>query len=156
MRLREYKDSDLEAIFALDQVCFAPPFRFSKRAMRRFAESRNALTVVAEDEGTGVAGFAIAHVERRVGYVVTLDVAPRCRRRGLAGWMMRTIEGQARAAGCEAMELHASVENAGAIAFYQREEYERVGLAKGFYGVGRDAWVYRKRIPLMTAMRPSS
>ena len=51
MRLREYSGRDLGIIFALDEVCFEPPFRFSARAMRQFAEARNALTVVAENEG---------------------------------------------------------------------------------------------------------
>jgi ribosomal-protein-alanine N-acetyltransferase len=89
MRLREYTESDLEAIFALDEVCFEPPFRFSARVMQQFAEARNALTVVAETEMGEIAGFCIAHVERAGkgfrAYVVTLDVAPQCRRHGLAG-----------------------------------------------------------------------
>ena len=145
MRLRAYKTSDLKAIFALDQVCFEAPFRFSERAMRRFAEARNALTVVAEDAGE-IAGFCIAHVEGAVAYVVTLDVAPGFRRQGLAGSMMRVLESAAKNAGCGAMELHVSVENEGAVAFYEREGYARVGRVKRFYGVGGDAWVYGKRL----------
>jgi ribosomal-protein-alanine N-acetyltransferase len=149
--LRGYRPSDLQAIFALDQICFAPPFRFSMRAMRQFAESQNALTVVAEGDGTAeVAGFCIAHVEdldeRRLAYIVTLDVAPDERRRGLAQAMMGEVEQQARAAGCTAMELHVSVENEGAIAFYEREGYARVRVVKSFYGSGRHAFLYSKKV----------
>src|SRR5215469_375866 len=149
MRLREYSNSDLGTIFALDEVCFEPPFRFSARAMRQFAEARNALTVVAETESNGeVAGFCIAHVERArpglVAYVVTLDVAPHHRRRGLAREMMGRIEQQAREADCEMMALHVSVENEDAIRFYEREGYERSHVVKSFYGLGRHAFVYCK------------
>jgi ribosomal-protein-alanine N-acetyltransferase len=149
--LRGYRPSDLQAIFALDQICFAPPFRFSMRAMRQFAESRNALTVIAECDGRAeIAGFCIAHVEdsgkRRVAYIVTLDVAPEQRRRGLAQAMMGAVEQQARGAGCEAMELHVSVENEGAIAFYERLGYVRVRVVKSFYGAGHHAFLYSKKV----------
>jgi [ribosomal protein S18]-alanine N-acetyltransferase len=151
MRLREYRSGDLAAIFALDVVCFAQPFRFSERAMRQFAEARNALTVVAEDEATyEIAGFCIAHVERGrrglLAYVVTLDVAPEYRRHGLAREMIRNVEQQALEAECGAIELHVSTENDGAIAFYEREGYERSHMVKSFYGLGRNAYVYRKLI----------
>lgn len=149
--MRAYRPDDLKVIFALDQVCFAAPFQFSLRAMRQFAEARNALTVIAERDGSAeIAGFCIAHVERsgegRVAYIVTLDVAPEQRRHGLAQAMMAELEEQARKVGCGAMELHVSVENKGAIAFYQREGYARVAIVKGFYGGGRDAFVFRKDI----------
>lgn len=149
MRLREYSGSDLGAIFALDQVCFTAPFRFSERAMQQFAEARNALTVVAEDEASGeIAGFCIAHVERArkglITYVVTLDVAPAYRRHGLARQMIDSVERQALEAGCDEVDLHVWVENAAAIAFYEREGYERSHMVKSFYGLGRHAYVYRK------------
>ena len=147
--MREYSAGDLKTIYALDVVCFAPPFRFSERAMREFAEAPNALTVVTEDETTGeIAGFCIAHVERArkglAAYVVTLDVAPHFRRHGLARQMLRRIEEQAMEAECDEMQLHVSVENESAIRFYEREEFERSHIVKNFYGLWRHAYVYRK------------
>lgn len=158
MRLREYSSADLGPIFRLDEVCFEAPFRFSERAMQQFAEARNAVTVVAESEdielkNKEIAGFCIAHVERSRGrlsaYIVTLDVDPRQRRHGLAGQMMERIEQQARDARCDAMVLHVSVENEGAIAFYESKGYERTHMVKSFYGLGRHAYVYRKSLESM-------
>ena len=150
MRLRDYRESDLSTIFALDEVCFEPPFRFSARAMKQFAEARNALTVIAETDTGEIPGFCIAHVERArrglAAYVVTLDVAPQYRRHGLARQMVECIERQSVEAGCDAMELHVSVENTGAIAFYETRGYERSHLVKSFYGLGRHAYVYRKAL----------
>lgn len=150
MRLREYSSGDLANIFALDEICFDPPFRFSARVMQQFAEARNALTVVAENEASEVGGFCIAHVERAGkglrAYVVTLDVAPQYRRHGLARQMLERIEQQAVEAGCEAMALHVSVENEGAVAFYEHEGYERSHMVKSFYGLGRHAYVYQKAL----------
>ena len=148
MTFRGYRTDDFEAMFALDEACFEPPFRFSRAMMRRFAETKKARVVIAEENG--LAGFCVVHVERVaggcVGYVMTLDVAEPWRRQGLAGELMRRVEVQVLEAGCEAMVLHVFVGNAGAIRFYARSGYVRSGRAVGFYGDGGDAWVYRKSL----------
>jgi len=147
-QFRGYQDGDLEAMFRLDEVCFAEPFRFSHRTMRRFAEAKRARVVLAEVAGE-LAGFCIVHVERGgVGYVVTLDVAPLWRRHGLARMLMERGEAAAGEAGCGVMVLHVFPGNEGAVRFYERVGYELVGRDRGFYGDGVDALVYRKRLDL--------
>jgi len=145
--LRGYRSGDFEAMFALDEICFSPAFRFSRGAMRKFAEAKRARVVVAEQAGKLV-GFCIVHVERggggRVGYVVTLDVAPEVRRSGLAKRMVMELERQVREEGAGAMVLHVSVENEGAVRFYESLGYERAFTEEDFYGDGLGAWVYRK------------
>ena len=145
--LRSYESQDLDAIVELDTQCFEPPFRFSSAAMRRFAEAKNAWVVVAESEGA-VAGFCIVHLERAetldVGYVVTIDVAPGFRRRGLGEEMLAVGEAWVRASGGAGIMLHVFVKNDAAIRFYERLGYKRVGGQRGFYGPGIDAAMYWK------------
>jgi [ribosomal protein S18]-alanine N-acetyltransferase len=147
--LRGYRAGDVEAMYALDVACFEKPFRFSRSAMRRFAEATKARVVVAE-EGGGVVGFGIVHVEEgelgRAGYVVTLDVAVEHRRKGLAAGMMAELERQALGDGCGAMVLHVFTGNEAATRFYERGGFVRSHRARGFYGKGLDAWVYQKRL----------
>lgn len=148
MEFRGYRPEDLDALYALDVACFAAAFRFSRALMKRFAEAKKARVVIAEENG--LAGFNIIHVERwggeKVGYVMTLDVAPAWRRQGLAAELMQRGETLAVASGCESMALHVAVENEAAIRFYERVGYERLGRDIGFYGDAGDAWVYRKVI----------
>jgi ribosomal protein S18 acetylase RimI-like enzyme len=61
---------------------------------------------------------------------------------------MEEVEARMRAAGARGMELHVSVENAGAIGFYEGMGYARVGRVKRFYGRGGDAWVYGRGFDL--------
>lgn len=147
LSMREYRAGDLDAMYALDVLCFEPPFRFSRGAMRRFAEAKKARVVIA-DEGDHVVGFVIVHVEgaraSRVGYVVTLDVEPAMRRRGIAASLMREAERRAAAEGCVGMVLHVFTGNETAVHFYERAGYVRSQREEGFYGLGRDAWVYAK------------
>jgi ribosomal-protein-alanine N-acetyltransferase len=149
VRLRGYQAGDVDAMYTLDVACFDARFRFSRRAMRRYAEAANALVVVAELE-SALVGFAIAHLDLVdggvVGYVVTLDVAEAVRRQGLAARLMQQLEAESLTAGCDAMALHVFTGNEGAIGFYERMGYERRELAKGFYAPGVDAWVYRKAL----------
>jgi [ribosomal protein S18]-alanine N-acetyltransferase len=145
--LREYERRDLEAIVALDAECFTSPFRFSREAMRRFAEAENAWAVIAEMEDA-LAGFCIVHLEPaeavHVGYVVTIDVAEGFRRRGVGEHMLAQGEAWVRASGGVGMMLHVYVKNGGAIRFYERLGYKRVGGQEGFYGPGVNAAMYWK------------
>jgi ribosomal-protein-alanine N-acetyltransferase len=143
--LREYRAGDLDAMCALDDVCFAQPFRFSRRAMRAFAEARAASVVVADVAGK-LTGFCIAHLEEKTGYVVTLDVAPDWRRQGVARRLMEESEARVLLAGGLGMELHVFTGNVGAIRFYEGMGYRRVMTVERFYGRGMDALVYRKRL----------
>ena len=143
--LRAYRPGDWEAMHALDLVCFAPAFQFSRRAMRGFAEARGAIAILAEVDAE-LAGFCIAQLHDQTGYVVTLDVAPAWRRQGLALRLMADMEARITAAGGTHMTLHVFTENAQAILFYEGIGYGRVGMATNFYGRGLDALVYRKRL----------
>ena len=154
IELRAYQANDLDALQALDAVCFSTAFRFSRAAMRRFAEARNAIVRVAyeplqEDSVSSLAGFCIVHIEvapgkQKVGYVVTLDVHPRRRGEGLGKRLMGSLEGLAWERGAVAMLLHVSVANAPAIRLYERLGYVRFGVKEQFYAEGGDAFLYRK------------
>jgi ribosomal-protein-alanine N-acetyltransferase len=145
---------------ALDLQCFAPPFRFSRRAMRSFAEAAGAITLLAESAGQ-LAGFAIVQLEshsaphdRCTAYVVTLDVAPPHRRLGLGRRLMQQMETRAAAAGAEIMALHVFPGNPAAVSLYQSLAYQRSEIAPDFYAPGLDALLYRK--PLAPVVPHSS
>jgi ribosomal-protein-alanine N-acetyltransferase len=146
---RDYRATDLEAMFQLDEACFAEEFRFDRESMREFAEEQNAVVRIAEKGSGEIAGFVIVHVERVVtgwrAYVVTLDVAAECRQKGLARRLMREVEACATVTGVRWMQLHVFTGNVGAIRFYERLGYQRISLKRGFYGeAGLDAFVYGK------------
>jgi ribosomal-protein-alanine N-acetyltransferase len=149
--LRDYRATDLDAMFRLDEACFEAPFRFDRESMREFAEEANAIVRIAEDAGGEMAGFVIVHIERVVtgwrAYVVTLDVAAECRQLGLGRRLMREAEVCAAAAGVRWMQLHVFTGNAGAVQFYERLGYERIRVQRRFYGAaGLDAFVYGKEL----------
>lgn len=149
--LRDYRDEDLEEMTRVDDICFAADFRFDQASMGAFAEARNAVAVVAETASGEMAGFVIAHMERAPaglrGYIVTLDVLPEYRHGGLGARLIGEAERRVLAAGARWMDLHVFTGNDGAVRFYERMGYKRMGRKERFYGeVGLDAFVYRKAL----------
>jgi ribosomal-protein-alanine N-acetyltransferase len=146
--LRDYRVTDLERMFRLDETCFGEEFRFDRQTMQEFAGGQEAITLIAEDRKGRLIGFVILHLQGvaigRHGYVLTLDVSPESRRCGIGDVLMNEVETRATLAGAVWMGLHVFVKNDGAIRFYERRGYQRVGTDDDFYGRNLDAWVYRK------------
>jgi len=149
--LRDYRATDLDAMFRLDQECFSTEFRFDRESIQMFAEEQGAVVRVAEKIGAEIVGFVIVHVERVAkewrGYVVTLDVAEEHRRHGIARKLMDQAEFRVATVGARLMELHVFTGNESAIRFYEGMGYERIAIRRRFYGnAGLDAFVYRKEL----------
>ncbi len=76
---RLYQSDDFMQLYAIEEVCFQPPFRFGRRYMRSLVDSPNSITWIAEDEGA-MAGFAIVdwgHTNSEVAaYIQTIEVLP--------------------------------------------------------------------------------
>jgi ribosomal-protein-alanine N-acetyltransferase len=149
--LRGYRNADLDAMFRLDEDCFAKEFRFDRPSMREFAESPNAVVRIAQEDRGRIAGFVIAHIEIIAGecaaYVVTLDVGIDWRRAGLGGRLMGDVESSLAARGARWIRLHVFTENEPAIRFYEHLRYKPIRVIRGYYGEGLSAIVYGKELP---------
>ena len=142
--LRPAIPADIEPMYRLDLLCFAPPYRFNLRAMRRFANAPNAVAIVAEEQST-LAGFVILNpTHRHSAYVTTLDVHPDHRRHGLARHLMGSAEAAAQRANLTTLRLHVSTDNSAAIAFYEAIGFARHSLVENFYAPSLHAWLYTK------------
>jgi ribosomal-protein-alanine N-acetyltransferase len=139
---------DLDAMVALDVICFDKRFRFSRAAMRRLSQGPNRLSVIAETGVATLAGFSVLslHPRDHSAYLTTLDVAPEFRRLGLAGLLMETTEAYALTCMADAVKLHVFAQNAGALALYLGRGYVELGVEPDFYGAGLDAVVMQKEL----------
>lgn len=144
IRIRPAVREDLDALFALDQVCFRPGIAYSKTELRYFLFHIRSLSVVAESE-RGIAGFAIVEFVlekgQRIGHIVTIDVAPAERRRGVGRVLMEALLGYCREAEASGLRLEVAVDNAAAIAFYTLLGFAETGRIRGYYMGKLDALV---------------
>src|SRR5271170_3338240 len=118
IRLRDAVEADLNSLFELDQICFPAGIAYSLGEFRSLLRSSRAITVVAEDDEV-LAGFAMAQsgwFRRAQGaQVITIDVAPPLRRRGIGRLLMDHIEARMREAGANWLRLEVSVDNSAAL-----------------------------------------
>lgn len=149
IRLRPAEEADLTRLFDLDQICFPPGIAYSLRDFRALLRSSRVLAIVAEEESV-LAGFAIAQLTRRdgigVGLVVTIDVAPQFRRRGVGAALMLAVEDGMKAVGAELLRLEVAVDNDAAQRFYAKLGFLAFGRIPGYYQTGMDAIAMEKPI----------
>jgi ribosomal protein S18 acetylase RimI-like enzyme len=147
---RRYVPDDFARLYAIEEECFAPLFRFGRRYMRQLLKSANAATWIAETEG-GMAGFGIVEWTLDEGqmsaYIQTLEVAPQARRQGGVGSkLLGQAEASARQAGAGVLWLHVDAQNLEAIRMYEAYGYGYEGGEENYYPQGRAALIYAKRL----------
>lgn len=147
MLFRRYTADDFPALYAIEERCFEPRFRFGRGYMQHLVANPEAVTWIAEEDGV-MAGFAIVAWGRSVradgGYLQTIEVLPQFRTRGVGQKLMGLAEVSAWSANAENLSLHVDAENDAAIALYEKLGYRRRGRRENYYARGRAALLYTK------------
>ncbi|MBC7950681.1 MAG: GNAT family N-acetyltransferase [Rhodospirillaceae bacterium] len=133
----------------MHKICFADPWGADSLAAT--LSMPGAAGLVAVDGGSlspaltppGPAGFVLWRAIAGEAEILTIAVLPPWRRAGLGGRLLDAALDASRAAGAEFMFLEAAVDNIAALALYEKREFRRVGLRKGYYA-GKDAVVMRR------------
>ena len=135
--LRDFRPTDLEAAYELDQLCFEPDVAYTRGQLRHFLSRENASGIVAEVDGD-LAGFAVGHRSGSRGHVVTIDVSSAHRRRGVGGSLLRELVRRLEESGARRVRLEVDLRNAGAIRFYESLGFQETRRLRGYYGDGLD------------------
>ena len=126
--IRDYRPADFDRLWEIDQVCFPQGIAYTQMDLTGFVTRRKSITLVArysaENDGNGIAGFAVAQPVRNVGRILTLDVLPEARGFGLGSRLMQACEARLRNAGCKQVFLETSVKNDAAIGLYRKLGYD--------------------------------
>jgi [ribosomal protein S18]-alanine N-acetyltransferase len=148
MLYRLFKSEDFEALYAVEKICFQPPFRFGRAFMRSIVEASNGATWIAEEAGK-MAGFAVVEWEleaHNFANLATIEVLPEDRGRGVAGELLRRIESSSSSAGASSLWLHVDATNTDAIRLYEKHGFALQGKDDHYYARDRSALIYRKRL----------
>ena len=145
--IRDYRRQDFEALWQIDQACFARGISYSRRELAFYIARKLGFTLVAELEGR-ILGFVVADRDRQgQAHVITIDVLTEARRSGLGSRLMTGVEERLRALGCSVVFLETAVDNAAALAFYKRHGYNVVQTIPRYYLDTIDALVLAKDLP---------
>src|ERR1700691_4592507 len=150
IRLRSFQMRDLAGLYQLDQVCFPQEIAYSRDELQYFLTHPKCSCWIAEQPEDKLAGFVIferaSRHGRPAGHIVTLDVDPDERRRGLGTLLMQTAEEQMKQEGAGVMSLEVAENNAAARQFYRSLGFVTRGRIAKYYGGMVDAEVMEKVI----------
>ena len=134
--VEDARPKDLEAMYKIEKDCFDDE-AFTKEQIAHLMEDYNTVSLVARI-GTELAGFVIGmvYIDRRAlqGHILTIDVAPAHRRKGIGRMLMSAIESIFRAKGVTASFLEVREDNSPAIGLYSRLGYRIIGRLDHYYG----------------------
>jgi ribosomal-protein-alanine N-acetyltransferase len=138
---------DLEALYRIEKECFAPE-AFSKELVASLLRDPDSTSLLAK-LGDTVVGFIIA-VTYEVGsdgvsHILTVNVAPGARRRGVGRQLIGALESRVAEKGAVACWLEVAPENVAARELYREVGYAEVGRVKNYYRSGGDCFIMKKQ-----------
>lgn len=134
---------DAGLVATIHASCFARPW--DETAMAQFIAGPDTLCLIAstvDASGAVAAGFLIARKAADEAELLTLGVAPSCRRMGLGRALLRNAIAVLRASGATRLFLEVEEENEAALQLYRSLGAVPVGRRPGYYEHGADAAMF--------------
>lgn len=170
--LREYKKSDFDELWKIDQQCFDREIAFSRPELASYIERRHSFTFVAEVAPTAepsgdppttatpvspkqnepnprrpIAGFITVEMNKQAyGHVITIDVLGEHRRHGLGTMLLQAAENRVRKINGFMLVLEVAVNNDPARAFYERHGFKVIKTLPRYYAHKLDGLFLTKRL----------
>lgn len=158
LSLREATAADVAALTAIDALCFPPEDRYARGLMEDLVQGKflvetvdRVSTTVAAEKGPSpaserIVGFITVARDRGFGLIVTVDVHPESRRRGVGRMLLRAGEVKLREWGVTGAVLTVGTRNQAAQRLYEKEGYFVYRRIPGYYESGDDALEMHKRV----------
>ena len=122
----------LDKLCEIEKQCFEQE-AFTKQQLVYLLTDYNTIGLTALVNGE-IAGFAIARVDigrnEQFGHIVTVDVTPTYRRKGIAQKLLHEIETIFKERGINECRLEVREDNVAASNLYQKLGYKKVGRLK--------------------------
>lgn len=136
LRIEKASISDLDRLFEIERECFTEE-AFTKEQICYLLTDRNnvSLTLKIDDEIVGfVIGRIYAQEKPAVGHVLTIDVSPEHRRKGVGLRLLDEVENVFRERNVAVCYLEAREDNFAALNLYRKQGYRRVRKIRNYYG----------------------
>jgi len=126
----------LDRLYEIEMECFKNE-AFTKQQIAQLITAYNSLGLVAKENST-IVGFIIAmvNIERKslTGHILTIDVLPAHRRKGIAQELLQEIEKMFSEKGVEKCYLEVREDNIAALNLYQKLRYKKIAKLRKYYG----------------------
>jgi len=135
----------LDRLLEIENQCFDQE-AFTKQEIAYLIADYNTIGLTALVTGE-VAGFAMARVNIRrtmmFGHILTIDVAPAYRRKGIAQKLLQEIETILREKGIKECRLEVRENNTAALNLYLKLGYKKIGKLDKYYGTAHGLYLQK-------------
>jgi ribosomal-protein-alanine acetyltransferase len=125
----------LDKLYEIEAQCFNQE-AFTKRQIAYLLTDYNTIGLVAKVD-SDIAGFIISQVEIEndtlYGHIITINVAPIYRRKGIAHKMLEETEAILKGKGITECHLEVREDNSAALKLYQNSGYQKIGRLEKYY-----------------------
>jgi len=125
----------LDRLYEIETKCFNKE-AFTKQQIASLLSDYNSVSLVAKENGE-IIGFiiGIVYVERNslTGHILTIDILPIHRRKGIAQSLLQKIEKIFKEKSVKACRLEVREDNIAALGLYQKLGYKKVAKLKNYY-----------------------
>jgi len=126
----------LDRLFEIEMECFKSE-AFTKQHIAQLLTNQNCISLIAK-ENDKIIGFVIGmvYVEGNIltGHILTLDVSPSHRRKGVGIKLLQELEKIFRSKQVKVSRLEVREDNVAALNLYQKLGYRKVGRLRHYYG----------------------
>jgi ribosomal-protein-alanine acetyltransferase len=126
---------NLDLFYRIELQCFKEE-AFTKNQISYLLTDYNTIALEAK-EGADIAGFIIAQIEfddDEFGHIITLNIAPDYRHKGVATKLLQEMENFLRQRGISECHLEVREDNHAAIKLYHKLGYQTIGKLDRYYG----------------------
>jgi ribosomal-protein-alanine N-acetyltransferase len=135
----------LERLYEIEKECFVEE-AFTKRQISLLLTDYNSISLMAKEEGK-IVGFIVGTIypdgKLVNGHILTIDVLPSHRRKGIGQMLLQEMEKIFVQKGVEACLLEVREGNAAALSLYHKLGYEEIGRLENYYG--KEHGIYLKK-----------
>jgi len=126
----------LDRLYEIEIECFDRE-AFTKQQIAHLLTDYNSVSLVAKANGE-IIGFIIGTIysERNLltGHILTIDISPIHRRKGIAQKLLQATEKIFKEKGVKVCSLEVREDNIAALRLYQKFGYKKVAKLKNYYG----------------------
>ena len=136
LRIEKASIEHLDRLYEIEMKCFERE-AFKKQQIAYMLTDSSSVSLVSRVKGQ-IVGFVIGKTcmdkKSATGRILTIDVSPDHRRKGIGQRLLQEIEKTFKDKGVKICFLEAREDNIAALNLYQKFGYKKVGRLKNYYG----------------------
>lgn len=136
----------LDRLCEIEMECFDEE-AFTKKQIAQLLTDYNSIGLIARENGE-IVGFIVGmiYLDRKAvnGHILTIDVSPSHRRRGIGQLLLKEMESIFAKKGVQACLLEVREDNVAAISLYRKVGYKEIGRLENYYGNAHG--IYLKKV----------